>query len=430
MCPSPLRGHCRSTGRRKTQFLTGIAANTRSIGSAGTVDVIAGTLSIVNSGKISSGTFASGAAGSVRVMVSGPLTIDGSRANPGALATGIFFAGKHRKCRNSERQRQQPVDPQRRRQGGVRSTALPLLQGMAAACRSRRRGRWPSSGPDSGITVWAKSGASGNAGSVTVAAGSLTISGGAEIASSTAGPGKGGDVDVSVASDIVLPDPGPRITARSTGSGDAGSVTVSAFRLQLANGGAISTEAEASIANSGNITLDVGDFLYITKGEITTSVKGQTGNGGNIVIDPQFVVLNQGSSIIAQAIDGHGGNITIDAGEFLKSSNSLVSASSALGVSGTIEIIGRASTSTARWSCCRRIAQRRPGAAQQLRRAGQPPAIEPDRGGARRPAARPRCDRAGTLHRRPRCRPGAGDRRRSPATCPRQTIARLTMRCG
>jgi len=137
----------------------------------------------------------------------------------------------------------------------------------------------------------------------------------------------------------VLPDPGPQITAMSTGSGDAGSVRVSAFRLLLANGAAISTEAETSTANGGNITLKVGDFLYLLSGEITASVKGETGNGGNITIDPQSVVLNQ-SRIIAEAIAGHGGNITINANEFLQSADSVVSASSELGISGTIEIIG------------------------------------------------------------------------------------------
>ena len=125
----------------------------------------------------------------------------------------------------------------------------------------------------------------------------------------------------------------------STGSGDAGSVTVSSGRMLLGNGAAISTGADTSTASGGNITLKVGDFLYLKNGEITTSVRGVTGNGGNITIDPQTVVLDH-SSIIAQAVEGHGGNITINANEFLASSDSIVSATSALGISGTIEIIG------------------------------------------------------------------------------------------
>jgi hypothetical protein len=180
---------------------------------------------------------------------------------------------------------------------------------------------------------------SGPGGSVIVNANALTVEGGAQIASSTAGPGKGGDVNVMVASDIVLPDPGPQITAQSTGSGDAGSITVSADRLLMNNGAAISTQAETSTASGGNITLNVGDFLYLVSSEITTSVKGETGNGGNIAIDPQFAILNH-SSIIAQAIEGHGGNITITADQFIPSSDSIVSASSELGISGTIVING------------------------------------------------------------------------------------------
>jgi large exoprotein involved in heme utilization and adhesion len=181
---------------------------------------------------------------------------------------------------------------------------------------------------------------SGSGGSVTVAANSLTVKGGAQIASTTAGLGKGGNVSVTVASDIVLPDPGPQITARSTGSGDAGSITVSAHRLLMNNNAAISTDAaETSTANGGNITLNVRDFLYLTSSEITTSVKGETGNGGNIMIDPQLVILNR-SNIIAEAVEGHGGNIMIDAGEYIASADSKVSATSQKGISGTVEIGG------------------------------------------------------------------------------------------
>jgi large exoprotein involved in heme utilization and adhesion len=182
-------------------------------------------------------------------------------------------------------------------------------------------------------------GGTGNAGRVSVNAGSLSISHGGEIQSVTFTSGTGGDVSVIVASDIVLPDPGPQITARSTGSGDAGSITVSAARLLINNGGAISTEAETSTANGGNITLHVRDFLYLVSSEISTSVKGETGNGGNIAIDPQLVILNH-SRIIAQAIQGHGGNITITADQFIPSSDSIVSASSEVGISGTVVING------------------------------------------------------------------------------------------
>jgi hypothetical protein len=144
---------------------------------------------------------------------------------------------------------------------------------------------------------------------------------------------------VSVASDIVLLDPGPQVTTASTGSGDAGSITLSAARLLMNNGAIISTEAENAAASGGNIRLNLRDLVYLGNSEITTSVRGETGNGGNIAIDPQLMILDH-SSIIARAVEGHGGNITINAGAFIPSADSVVSASSQSGISGTVTTNG------------------------------------------------------------------------------------------
>src|SRR5207302_10572452 len=59
-----------------------------------------------------------------------------------------------------------------------------------------------SGDPNTQIAASAIGPQSGPGGSVTVSANSLTVEGGAQIASSTAGPGKGGDADVIVASDM------------------------------------------------------------------------------------------------------------------------------------------------------------------------------------------------------------------------------------
>jgi hypothetical protein len=175
---------------------------------------------------------------------------------------------------------------------------------------------------------------------VTIRAGTLIVEGGAQVASSTAGRERGGDLNITVASDTLLPDPGPQITSLSTGSGDAGSVILSAARLLMNNGAAIATEGENFIASGGNITLRVRDFLGLVSSEISTSVKGAVGNGSNIAIfDPKLVILDH-SSIISQAIVGHGGNITITAHQFIPSSDSAAEATTNLGISGIIVVNG------------------------------------------------------------------------------------------
>jgi large exoprotein involved in heme utilization and adhesion len=78
------------------------------------------------------------------------------------------------------------------------------------------------------------------------------------------------------------------------------------------------------------------------QGSITTSVAGGEGNGGNITFNSVFVVLDEGSSIIANALEGQGGNIFIrilGGGALFRSPGSLVSAASGNPeLSGTVVI--------------------------------------------------------------------------------------------
>jgi filamentous hemagglutinin family protein len=332
------------SGTNPDVVATGIVTDSRagSSGNAGDVSVKAGALSIVNGGSISSALrpfmdlpASTGNGGAVAVNVGGLLSLRGSGSRIGtetnAGSTGdagsISVNAGQIALANG---------------GGIISTTAGTGAGGSVMVTTPGALVLDGMGnPNTQIAASAIGPQSGRGGIVTVQAGSLTVESGAQIASSTAGPGKGGDVNITVSSDIVLPDPGPHITARSTGSGDAGSITVSATRLLMNNGAAISTEAvgQRSAASGGDITLRVRDFLYLVSSEISTSVKGDTGSGGNITIDPQLVILNH-SSIIAQAIKGHGGDIMITAGEFIPSSDSTISATSQLGISGTIEING------------------------------------------------------------------------------------------
>jgi filamentous hemagglutinin family protein len=349
-------------------------------GAAGTLSVTTGALSIVNNGEISSGTFASGNAGTTTVVVSGQLTIDGSGAKPEAkAATGIFSqanfgstgdagivnvsAGNLSVVNSGE------IAANTFASGNAGRTTVAVsgqltIDGSRENLAVGRTGifsQTQSSGAagtvsvNAGTLVIANDGVissrtlgSGDGGSLVVRAGNLAIVRDGSIATDTRGPGSGnaGDVSVNVADRLTIDGVSQTaftgISSRSTQGSDsnAGEVMVSARTLSIGNGGAISTEAEGqrSIASGGNIKLNVSDFLYLSSGEISTSVKGETGNGGDIAIDPQLVILNH-SSIIAQAIKGHGGNITISADQFIPSSDSIVSATSQLGISGTVEIL-------------------------------------------------------------------------------------------
>ena len=63
--------------------------------------------------------------------------------------------------------------------------------------------------------------------------------------------------------------------------------------------------------------------------------------GGNITLNSVFVVLDEGSSIIANALEGQGGNILIHilgGGALFQSPDSRIEVSSEFGVEGSVVI--------------------------------------------------------------------------------------------
>src|SRR4051812_12130428 len=197
-------------------------------------------------------------------------------------------------------------------------------------------------------TSISEAGGAGGAGTVSVRADRLLISGdGARdptgqpvitgIASSTGRgtTGAGGQVDIQA--QTMLLREGGTVTTESQGSGSGSAISITAAdMLQLDNA---DIRTRTASANGGNVTLKAGRLFDLRNSTVTTSVTGGTGNGGNIFINPPlpFMVLNN-SQIIANAQKGHGGDITIRAGQLIRSSDSVIRAALEESVAGTITI--------------------------------------------------------------------------------------------
>jgi large exoprotein involved in heme utilization and adhesion len=227
---------------------------------------------------------------------------------------------------------------------------------------------------DKGGRIEATTGGNGRGGDVVVTVGNLTLSGEAQISSSsgfdvgnqrlvgagqggtitvtatdtvaiagrtsglstsTMGPGQGGEIALQ-ARQIQLTD-GAVIAANSTGTGNAGSLTLAASDTILLRGHSAVTTA-ASQAKGGNIQVTALSLVRLQDSQLTATVGGGTGDGGNVSIDPEFIVL-QGSQITANAFAGNGGRITLTASRaFLADPRSEVTASSTLGINGVVNI--------------------------------------------------------------------------------------------
>ncbi len=213
--------------------------------------------------------------------------------------------------------------------------------------------------------IFTNTGASGPAGSITVNANQLALTDGALISSrgvdssigdagnvnlqvkglsssqsstvsSEAKQGAGGNVSIT-AGNIRLSD-GTTILGKTTGSKDAGSITLTSASDILMQKTTVTTSAEQ--ASGGGIKLTAPNTIFIADSILTSSVKGQVGsNGGNISIDP-VAVASQNSQISATANASAGGNINVVAsGTALVSPMSVLDASARpAGVSGSVKI--------------------------------------------------------------------------------------------
>jgi filamentous hemagglutinin family protein len=189
---------------------------------------------------------------------------------------------------------------------------------------------------NSRISADTSSSTGGRGGDVILDVGSAHFSNRASITSKADNTGVAGNITISASGSVTMTN-GSGITASSTGSGNAGNIRITSGSTFLMQNSSVTTEA--SQASGGQITINAPDMIRLIDSTISTSVAGgaNDSNGGNISIDPDFVIL-KGSQILAQAVAGTGGAIDITAGLFLADAYSIVDASSTLGVSGTVEI--------------------------------------------------------------------------------------------
>ncbi|MHC5821122.1 MAG: two-partner secretion domain-containing protein, partial [Nostoc sp.] len=148
---------------------------------------------------------------------------------------------------------------------------------------------------------------------------------------------------VSITTPNLMLTDGGTVGVTSQGSGNGGSLKITANTIRLDRQGSIQAQTESG--NGGNIALEVGKLLVLRDNSAIAATAGGNGNGGNININAPIIVGLENSDIIANAFNGNGGNINITTqGIFgLKfrpqlTPESDITASSQFGVNGTVDI--------------------------------------------------------------------------------------------
>jgi filamentous hemagglutinin family protein len=330
-----------------------INTSTAGAGAAGDICVTVGRLTLTGGAQIASsslGSSTTGRGGNVTVTASDSVSISGrSSTGMGSVefindaSSGLFSTAKGRA----------PA-------GTITVSAQALMMSDGGKISVGTTGPVPKAAAGNikvgvgtvaltgGALIDSSTAGAGPGGTVDVTAGSFTASGGSTVSSNTSATAVGGDIDIS-AGQILLTEHAS-LSAKSTGSAvaRAGDVNIRGVNTLRMDSSSITTEATA--ANGGDISIfTAGSLIDLVKSQITTSVHSGIGTGGAITIGSQqhpvdSLVLDN-SAIRANAIGGPGGNIDIVANTLLCSPgtctgapDSFITASSTLSTPGTIDI--------------------------------------------------------------------------------------------
>ena len=207
----------------------------------------------------------------------------------------------------------------------------------------------------SGIFSTVEPNAEGSGGSVTITTGTLAITNGAQVRTSSLGIGDAGDIDIEASNSVLIDgavyDTFEDFTFPSNivsevvvgGEGAGGNVTLVTGRLDITNGGVISVSTD-SFGDAGDIGITARESVNI--GGVTTfdglglpeefsvresglrseSLEAAVGSGGNITIIAPSFFLGDGATLeVTTAGEGDAGDIqlkiddtiTVDAGAVL-----------------------------------------------------------------------------------------------------------------
>ncbi len=167
----------------------------------------------------------------------------------------------------------------------------------------------------------------GNAGNLTVQAGSILLEGSAAetrtrsglFAAAIAGTGDGGNL--SVAADQLIIQNGAAIGASNfqsrnllpPGTGAAGNIQIDVRSLKLAQDGRIT--ADSAGGSRGNIAINATDAIVLRQGSLISTNAQGSATGGNIFLTTPFLVAPalENSDITANSVNNRGGQVIVNA---------------------------------------------------------------------------------------------------------------------
>ena len=151
----------------------------------------------------------------------------------------------------------------------------------------------------------------GEGGDINISAGSLLLTDGGFIRTSTFGQGNAGDLTINVDDSVTVTNDGfIAASNQNETTGAAGDLLINADSIFLNN--SASLQATTQTGEQGNITLNAEGVILSRGSFISTDASG-TSTGGNITINAGVLAGLENSDITSNSVGGEGGLISINA---------------------------------------------------------------------------------------------------------------------
>nr|WP_199312724.1 filamentous hemagglutinin N-terminal domain-containing protein [Microcoleus sp. FACHB-672] len=180
------------------------------------------------------------------------------------------------------------------------------------------------------LLATAQPGATGEGGNLTIETTRLRVSDGAQVSTSTNGPGKAGNLTVKASDTVEVigrsadGSSSSALLARSQpqATGEGGNLTIETARLRVSNGAVVSTATNGP-GKAGNLTVKASDMVEVigtsadgqsSSALLATAQPGATGEGGNLTIETARLRVSDGALVSTSTNgSGRGGNLTVKA---------------------------------------------------------------------------------------------------------------------
>ncbi|BAZ18422.1 filamentous hemagglutinin outer membrane protein (plasmid) [Calothrix sp. NIES-4071] len=321
---------------QKNGFNSGILSNVGigTEGSAGNITIDTGSLKLRDGANLSASTYGIGNAGNVTITASDSISLAGqpttifSTVEAGGVGKGgdININGATLSLTDGA----QLLTITRGADG-----TQPAGKGSAGNVNVKVSGTVDIAGQKNGfyskISSDVKTETEGNAGNITIDAGSLNLRDGATLEASTYGIGNAGNVTITASDSISLAGQPTTIFSivEAGGVGKGGDININGTTLSLTDGAQLGTGTRgasdtqrAGRGDAGNVNIRVTGVVEIagekdtSKSAIDSRVEtGTIGNAGNITIDTGSLKFRSGAGGIAASSFGRGnaGNVTVRA---------------------------------------------------------------------------------------------------------------------